>query len=83
MASQGITDLGEGFGEFLAHAQRFYDSQGRQHGKTFRGYVAAKVADKARRFNTLENRTRASQEELQARQRCQAKAYRLAKEGEE
>jgi hypothetical protein len=82
MASQGITDLGEGFGEFLAHAQRFHDSQERQHGKNFRGYVAAKVADKARRFNTLENHTRTSQEEQQTRQQRKAKAYRLAKDGE-
>lgn len=83
MASQGITDLGEGFGEFLAHAERFHDTQTTQPGRNLRGYVAAKVADKARRFNTLRNETREAEHERQNRRHQQAEAYRLAKDGGE
>lgn len=83
MASQGITDLGEGFGEFLAHAERFHDTQTSQPGRNLRGYVAAKVADKARRFNTLRNETREAEHERQNRRHQQAEAYRRAKEGGE
>jgi hypothetical protein len=66
MASQGITDLGEGFGEFLAHAERFHDGQKSEPGQKFRGYVAAKVADKARRFNTLRNQDREAHQQAKS-----------------
>jgi hypothetical protein len=83
MASQGITDLGEGFGEFLAQAKRFHDASSRKDGKNFRGYVTGKVADKARRFNTLRNQTRESEKDRHALKQQKADTYRLAKQGEE
>lgn len=51
MASRGIEDFGEGVGEFLHHAQRFQQEQGRD----FDHYIARKVKAKARRYNTLDN----------------------------
>ena len=48
MAREGITDLGEGFGEFLAHAERFHDQKGQITGQGFHGYVADKVVLKGR-----------------------------------
>ena len=83
MASQGIMDLGEGFGEFLAHAERFHNASRHGDSQTFRGYVTGKVADKARRFNTLRNQTRTSEAERQTLQHQRAEAYRLVKEGGE
>jgi hypothetical protein len=83
MAGQGITDLGEGFGEFLAHAERFHDALGLKDGKNFRGYVAGKVAEKSRRFNTLRNQNREAEQERQNPTRQQADAYLDAKHGGE
>lgn len=83
MASQGITDLGEGFGEFLNHAKRFHDGQAPKLGRNFQSYITAKVADKSRRFNTLRHETREAEHERQNRRHQQAEAYRLAKQGGE
>jgi hypothetical protein len=53
MAARGITDLGEGFGEYFAQAKAFHDSRG----KPLTAYVDQKVAQKGRRFNTLVTHT--------------------------
>lgn len=82
MARHAITDLGEGFGEFLAHAERFHESYQRRSGKNLKGYVLDKVSDKARKYNTLENQSRAKLQEEQSRIRSDADAYRKAKDGE-
>ena len=82
MARHAITDLGEGFGEFLAHAERFHESHQRKSGKDFKGYVREKVSAKARKYNTLENQSRDKLQEEQERIRSEADAYRKAKDGE-
>jgi hypothetical protein len=82
MARHGITDLGEGFGEFLAHAERFHDSYQRQSGKDFKGYVLEKVSAKGRKYNTLENRNKETERDERERTRKDAHAYRKAKDGE-
>jgi hypothetical protein len=81
MAKHGITDLGEGFGEFLAHADRFHESYQRKSGKDFKGYVLDKVSDKARKYNTLENESADKRRAEQERIRSEADAYRNAKDG--
>jgi hypothetical protein len=82
MAKHGITDLGEGFGEFLAHADRFHQSYQRKSGKNFKGYVLDKVSEKARKYNTLENESLAKQRTEKERIRSEADAYRHAKDGD-
>lgn len=79
MASRGITDLGEGFGEFLAHADRYHQQKGKGDPKQFRKYIQEKVVSKARRYNTLDNR---NQEELRARAKQASKDYKQGKDGE-
>jgi hypothetical protein len=74
MASRGITDLGEGFGEFLAQARDFHDGD-----QQFAGYVKRKVLKKGLRFNTIKTHTRTA-EELALR-RESATRYRMAKDG--
>lgn len=78
MAREGITDLAEGFGEFLARAHRFHDAQGRKEGSTFKKYVTNKVASKGRKYNTLLNENPAEE----AAQKARAKAYRKMRDGE-
>lgn len=79
MASQGITELDEGFGEFLAQAKQFHAKKGRQQGKGLKHYIQQKVKAKARKYNTLDNRDK----KLLAEQaKAQAKAYRKAKDGD-
>lgn len=78
MAREGITDLGEGFGEFLARAHRFHDLHGRAKGQSFEKYVQTKVENKGRRYNTIEN----TDPEAVQRRREEAEAYRKARDGE-
>lgn len=75
MASRGITDLGEGFGEFIAQAAEFH--KGKQ---PFGRYVKAKVLDKSRRYSTLKTRVQTAAEHLETSEA--AEAYRRAKQGE-
>jgi hypothetical protein len=77
MAREGITDLGEGFGEYLHRAHQYHDRKGQHHGKQFRDYVDSKVLNKAKKYNTLRN-TQDEKEERMAR----AKAYQQTKDGE-
>jgi hypothetical protein len=82
MAANGITDLGEGFGEYLAHAKRFHSSRERMTGKTFTGYVSDKVKGKARKYNTLKNESSESRREDEERKREEARQYKKIKDGE-
>jgi hypothetical protein len=82
MARHGMTDLGEGFGEFLAHAERFHEAHQRKTGKDLKRYVREKVSAKGRKYNTLENQSREKQEAEQERTRREANDYRKAKDGE-
>lgn len=76
MAREGITDLGEGFGEYLQAAEAF-------HGGSRVGlarYVDGKVQEKGRRFNTIKTGG-SSRKERHARDEA-ARAYRAGKDGE-
>lgn len=55
MALEGITDLGEGFGEFINQAHLYHDQQERFKGYRFGTYIDTKVRQKGRKFNTLNN----------------------------
>jgi hypothetical protein len=79
MASQGITELDEGFGEFLAQAEHFHEHKGRKQGKGLKHYIQDKVKAKARKYNTLDNRDK---KQLEIEKQDQAKAYRQGKDGE-
>lgn len=80
MAREGITDLGEGFGEFLAHAQRFHEGKGRRDGRGFYNHIQNKVASKGKRYNTIHNQD--SSPEAKAQAKADQEAYRKARDGE-
>lgn len=77
MAREGITDLGEGFGEFLHQAHQYHDRQERFTGNFFGAYIDLKVKQKGRKFNTLNNIVTDKNELKQ-----QATDYRKGKDGE-
>jgi len=77
MALEGITDLGEGFGEFLNQAHIYHDQQERFTGYRFGTYINRKVKQKGRKFNTLNNII-TDKDELKQ----QATDYRKGKDGE-
>jgi hypothetical protein len=70
MAREGITDLAEGIGEFLAQVEAYHDARGANGGRDLRSYVAQKVAVKATKYNTLRNES------------PEAAGYRKASDGE-
>jgi len=75
MGREGITDLSQGFGEFLHQADTFH----RLRGESTAGYVERKARLKGRMFSTINNRAHLDLiEALRS-----AKAYRKAREGEE
>lgn len=80
MAREGITDLGEGFGEFLARAQHFHDSKGHRQGKDFADYVQDKVASKGRKYNTIHNKDNSLEAKVQAK--AAKETYRKGRDGE-
>jgi hypothetical protein len=49
MAANGITDLGEGLGEFMVKAKEFHEGKRR----SFERYIKAKVLKKCVKFNTI------------------------------
>jgi hypothetical protein len=51
MAREGITDLGEGMGEFLQALEAYHDNPMRQFPDSLRSYVSRKTKAKARRYN--------------------------------
>lgn len=79
MARHGIEDLGEGFAEFLVHAEQFHEHKGRKQDKGLSHYIHDKVKAKARKYNTLDNRDK---KQLEKEKKEQAKAYRQGKEGD-
>lgn len=80
MAKMGITDLGEGFGEFLAHAHKYHNQRDKTQINAFIHYIADKVAQKGRKYNTLRNQPNDSSEERE--KAAKAKAYRKERDGE-
>lgn len=75
MASRGITDFAEGFGEYIAAAEDHHGCQ-----RKLREYVFRKVAEKGRRFNTLYNGSQTPEEQRELDEA--AEQYRAAKDGE-
>ncbi len=76
MAREGIEDLGEGWGEYMAQTKEFH----RLRGDSIQGYAQRKVKAKARKFNTIDNRKN-HPDDLREQEE-QADAYRREKEGE-
>jgi len=72
MAREGITDLGEGFGEYLARAHRYHNSKDGGKDSGFKEYIAAKVASKGRKYNTIHHKNQAEDDARKSR----AEAYR-------
>ena len=79
MARHGITELDEGFGEFLAQAEHFHEHKSRSHGKGLKHYIQDKVTAKARKYNTLDNRDK---EQLEKDKQDFEQAYRKERDGE-
>ena len=78
MAREGITDLGEGFGEFLAHAHHYHDFLGQQKSQTFNQYIQSKVAIKGKKYNSIQNPNPDEADRISA----QTEAYRKQRDGE-
>jgi len=78
MALRGITDLYDGFQQYLREAKRFHDTRGRFTDETFHSYISKKVKEKGRRYNSINNKPKPDK----AEQRKQAKDYRDGKDGE-
>jgi len=51
MAREGITDYGEGLGEFLQAMEAYYDAPERQFPESVQAYMQRKARAKARRYN--------------------------------
>ena len=76
MASRGITDLGEGFGEFIAQATEFHVERKMPLGR----YVKSKVLEKGRRYSTIKTRIATAEEREETA--VATEAYRRASKGE-
>lgn len=77
MAREGITDIGEGFGEFLHHAHTYHENSDLRKDNVFGAYINLKVKQKGRKFNTLNNI-----EVDEAEMKQKATDYRKGKDGE-
>lgn len=80
MAREGITDFGEGLGEYLAQARYFHDVQWRKLGRGFERYLQEKIAAKGRRYNTIRNKPKDGSDKVKHQEK--AGRYRKAKDGE-
>ena len=77
MASNGIRDIAEGIGEYIAHAEAYHNSLMKDSPRGFQKYIDRKVAEKGRRYNTLLN-VETDGAELKAT----AENYRKARDGD-
>jgi hypothetical protein len=80
MAREGITDLGEGIGEYLHQAKDFHDKRANFQGNGMEAYVTKKVKSKNRRFNSINNRENNFSDKHQIIEN--AEAYRKASDGD-
>ncbi len=78
MAREGITELDEGIGEYLAQAQRFHEHRKEQTGTGFHKYFRNKVSLKGKKYNTILNHD----PDEEARLKQKAEAYRRQRDGE-
>jgi len=51
MAREGISDYGNGLGEFLQALEAYYDNPMRQFPEGLEDYIRRKTRNKARRYN--------------------------------
>lgn len=75
MVKNGIEDIDDGFGEYIARCIEFHNSR---DGQSFEKYLKRKLKEKRRRFNTQENKPRLDYKGRAER----AEAYRKGKDGE-
>jgi hypothetical protein len=75
MASRGIEDIGEGFGEFIHQAKAYHVARSGFKHDGMEQYVGKKVKAKNRRFNTVLNAPPPLSELIES-----AKAYKRAKD---
>lgn len=78
MASRGIEDFGEGFGEYLHQAQEFHARKG----EPFHQYVGRKVKAKGRKYNTINNKQTNMASAAKQLEEA-AHAYQRAKDGDD
>lgn len=81
MAREGISDIGEGIGEYLHRAKYFHDIRANVRGTGMEAYIAKKVKSKNRRFNSINNREHNFSDRHQEIEK--AKEYRNASDGDE
>lgn len=81
MAREGITDLGEGVGEFLANVEAHHWIPGHDKSHGLRRYVNQKVKAKGRRYNSIDNRKDNAQARHETAQA--AETYQRMKDGED
>lgn len=74
MAKHAITDLGEGFGEYMQGLKVFHQDSDRDG---LGSYIRQKVKEKGKRYNTIANIKPPAQSEVDR----QAEEYRKAKYG--
>ena len=81
MAREGITDVGEGVGEFLAQGKHYLECRSQSKGKTFSRDLLERVALKGNRFNTIKNQRNAHEEAADLAKRVDG--YLRAKSGDD
>jgi hypothetical protein len=82
MARQGIDDLYEGQEAYIAEMYQFQADKAHNLGLPFDDYVAEKLAQKRREFNTRLNNPELEKQRQQTEQEKAARAYRKAADGE-
>lgn len=80
MAREGISDLGEGFGEYMHQAKKFHDEIYEVPGFGLERYIETKVKAKNRRYNSVNNRKNLPQDARAIAH--QAENYRKERDGE-
>jgi len=78
MAREGITDLDEGLGTFIHRLVKYHEMRDKSTLKPLEKYVQQKVAEKGRKYNSIDQRDLESGKEIKAK----AEAYRKARDGE-
>lgn len=82
MAREGIDDLYDGHEAFMAALYDYHANKAFAIGLPFDGYVAEKLAQKRREFNTRLNNPEQEAERQAKEQAKQTRAYRKASDGE-
>ena len=82
MARQGIDDLYDGQEAFMAALYQFHSDKAYALGLPFDDYVAEKLAQKRREFNTRLNNPELEEERQAAEREKVARTYRKASDGE-